>query len=46
MKDSFFERFVSSDEPGWFIARTVVVGGPLFAGVLLAITVFLDAWRQ
>jgi hypothetical protein len=46
MKDSFFERFVSSDQPGWFIARAVFLIAPIFAGMLFGLMVFLDAWRQ
>ena len=39
MKDSLFERFVSSGQPGWLIARTVFLLAPIIAGLILGIMV-------
>jgi hypothetical protein len=46
MLDSFYERFVHSNAPGWYIARTVLIVAPILAGMVFGIALFLDGWRQ
>jgi uncharacterized membrane protein YqhA len=45
MQESIFERFIHSKRAGWIILRLAVIVGPILGALVLAVAVFVEAWR-